>query len=155
MSPVESVRLQPAMAVFDLTDRYLTELGTRGVHPRPVGTLELALVARLAGGVREAIQPPLLLKLIRNPSGYELWFGQAAPTRRRTWGPRIDRGRYVVRIAGGFYQSAEVEIELPQPTPVSVALEPGPAYPFPRDGAGRTGVKPFSNPKEKKEDRNA
>ena len=138
MSPVASFRLRPPVAIFDLTDRYLADLGIRGVHPRPVGPVELTLVERLAeDGTREPLQPALVLRVVHNPSGYDVWLGQAAPAGGQGEGRRFDRGRFMVRIGGRFYQSAEVEVELPQTSPVAVALEPGFAYPFPRDGAGR------------------
>jgi hypothetical protein len=150
-------RLRPATAILDLDDRWALRRGIHGRHPRPFGAIRYSLVAREVGGVRQPLADPMRLVMIRNPSGYDLFFGQVwfndhdrvsrptdfpgrPPGRRDSPSNgsepgllRADlQGTYILRIESDYYQTAEQPIALPSSeTPYSIGLEPGYRYPFP------------------------
>lgn len=142
---VADLRALSATAVFDVEDRYARARGVRGPHPRPLAPLRFRAVARMAGGGgRTEIDPELELDVIRNPSGYELFFGSAgvAGGRERR---RLDHGTYAIRVVSdGFYQALERDdVAVPAPdTPYLFDLEPGHAYPFPSAAASPRGAGP-------------
>jgi hypothetical protein len=101
-------------------------------------------VARITGGGRVELDPPLELGVMRNASGFDLFFGSAAPV--GTDEPRrLDQGTYAVRLSsGGVYQTVErADIAIPAPaTPYRFELDPGCAYPFPSGAASARGGAP-------------
>lgn len=134
---VERRRLA-ATLVFDLEDVYSRERAVRGPHPRPIGSLRFRLVGEVIAGVRQDFDEPRDLLTSANPSGYHLFFG-AVRLGKGQW-RRIDlaAGIYVVAVESDFYQLAEREdIVVPQlhpaPGPYRFDLQPGYAYPFPRE----------------------
>jgi hypothetical protein len=141
---VADVRAMSAQAVFDLEDRYARERGVRGAHPRPIAAARFVAVARITGGGRVELDPPLELGVMRNASGFDLFFGSAAPV--GTDEPRrLDQGTYAVRLSsGGVYQTVErADIAIPAPaTPYRFELDPGCAYPFPSGAASARGGAP-------------
>lgn len=124
-----------ATLVFDLEDAYARRRGTRGLHPRPIGPVDYRLLGRVVGGVRQDFDHPLPLVIRRNPSGYDLCFGQVELPGHTC--RRVPEGTYALRITSpyAFYQPIEQEdIVLPRPaTAYAFDLEPGYAYPFPTE----------------------
>jgi hypothetical protein len=83
-------------------------------------------VACRVNGEDEPFADPIVLDIVRNPSGYDLCFGP----RRLDLPP----GAYVLRVEGANYQPAELGLTFPVTGVVPVDLHPGPAYPFPNAG---------------------
>jgi hypothetical protein len=141
---IADVRTMSAQAVFDLEDRYARERGVGGAHPRPIAAARFVAVARITGGGRVELDPPLELSVLRNASGFDLFFGSAAPV--GTNEPRrLGDGTYAVRLSsGGVYQTVErADIAIPAPaTPYRFELDPSYAYPFPSGAASGSGGAP-------------
>ena len=141
---VADMRTLSATAVFDVEDRYVRERGVRGPHPRPIAPLRFRAVARITGGGRVDIDPELDLDVVRNASGFDLFYGSAGPAGGRER-RRLDDGTYVVRIlSGGIYQPLErADVAMPAPAASYLfELEPGYAYPFPSAAASPSGAGP-------------
>jgi hypothetical protein len=141
---VAELRALSADAVFDLEDRHARVQGVRGAHPRPLAPARFVAVARITGGGRVELDPPLELGVLRNPSGFDLFFGYAAPVGSDT-ARRLEQGTYAVRVSsGGVYQTVErADIAIPAPdTPYRFELEPSYAYPFPSGAAAAQGGAP-------------
>lgn len=124
-------------AIFDLEDRFAQERGVRGAHPRPLGLVSFHATARLHDGLRQTLDPPLELKVQRNPSGYYVFFNEGRAQERTPRSQALVPGTYSVRVESRFYQVAERhDVVLPQPrVPYTFELLPGYLYPFPRHGA--------------------
>src|SRR5689334_19371310 len=88
---------EPVLLIFDIEDRYARDRGTRGPHPRPLGTIRYHLIARQDGDLLRPYDPPLELVTVRNASGYDLCFGKVrlpdGAVRQRVLAP----GPYTVR----------------------------------------------------------
>jgi len=131
-----------AQAVFDVEDVFARERGVSGPHPRAVRPLRFVAVARIVAGAREQLDPPPVLEIRRNTSGYDLFFGtcRVGDDIRR----RLADGTYAVRVeSDGVYQRLEHDVSIPRPTPPYVYdLEPGFAYPFPSGSPIRRSLGP-------------
>lgn len=140
---VAEFRHLSASAVFELEDRYARERGVGGSRPPAVGQRRFLAMARMRGGGRQTIDPPLELEVRRNLSGYDLFFGIArGPAGDRK---RLDEGTYVVRVeTGGRHQRAERDdVVIPEPrTPYVFELSPGYAYAFPSGSRTRRALGP-------------
>lgn len=141
---VADMRTLSATAVFDVEDRYARERGVRGPHPRAIAPLRFRAVARITGGGRVDMDPELELDVVRNASGFDLFYGSAgaAGTRERR---RLDDGTYAVRVLSrGVYQPVErADVSMPAPAaPYLFELDPGYAYPFPSAAASARGAGP-------------
>jgi hypothetical protein len=162
----EFIRLT-AVFILDLVDDFARQRALSGSHPRPFGPVHVLLMARtLTTGVREVFTPPRELVTVRNPSGFDLFFGQS----RSADGVRrlpLPDGQYELRIESAYYQARNVTVAVPRPPPVPqpqpnpppdpypppTLLAPGFDYPFPQgttvlrgsvqlpDGRGETGVR--------------
>lgn len=135
MLQVYEKRLQSAVLIFDVEDRYAREIGIRGKHPRPLGTIKYFVLGKIENGVRRDFNRTMELVIKRNLSGYDLFFGQLRlpdGTERAFRQGFLGEGRYVLRLQSDFYQPLERDdIDLPEPrNPYSIDLEPGYAYPF-------------------------
>ena len=141
---VADIRSLAAAAVFDVEDRYARERGVRGAHPRPIAPVRFRAVARMTAGGRVDLDPELELDIVRNSSGFDLFYGNAGPAgtdERR----RLDDGTYAVRtLTGGVYQTVErADVVIPEPSaPYQFELEPGYSYPFPSGAASARGAAP-------------
>jgi hypothetical protein len=142
-------RTLAAALILNLEDAFARERARPNAHPRPIEPLRFWLVKRDAGGAVTIFDPPLELKVIRNQSGYHLFFGrevvQAAASRSEQTGRPCTRqislpaGSYTLRITSPFYQSRTQMFALPMGNPnmpdglgsYSVDLQPGYSYPFP------------------------
>jgi hypothetical protein len=148
-------RLSNPAAIVDLVDDFARKLGTRGEHPRPFGGLSYTIPARVVAGMRTGFDPPILPAVIRNPSGFDLFFGLTRPSGSHRG--RLAPGQYLLRVEGPYYQAAEIALtvaDLPgrASPPVPTPLLPSYAYPFPdsttlllgrfaaTDGTGVAGV---------------
>jgi hypothetical protein len=124
-----------ATAIFDPEDGYARRRGLRGLHPRPIGPVTYWLVGRAGAGGLERFEAPLEMRVRRNPSGYDLFFGRVAPAAGDA--TTLADGVYAVRVLSPylFYQPAErPDIAVPRPdTPYLIDLEPAAAYPFPTE----------------------
>jgi hypothetical protein len=144
-----------ATLIFDLEDAFARQRGVNGPHPRPSGGLSFSVVGTMLGGVRQPITPPLQLKVLANPSGYQLFFGAAAAQNQSARSAGLSPGQYVVRVDSDFYQRVErTDVTIPSTfapqapagsliAPYFFDLQPGYAYPFPSvctllNGAGTT-----------------
>jgi hypothetical protein len=146
-----------ALFILDLVDSFARQRGLSGNHPRPFGPVRVLLTARTpVGGTREVLTPPWELIMVRNESGFDLFFGdfKAAGGVRR-W-PLPD-GKYELRVESTYYQAAVLPVDVsrsaPAPNPQPTQLAPGFAYPFPTgttllrgsaqlpDGSGEPGVR--------------
>ncbi len=144
-----------APVIVDLVDDFALRRGLQGEHPRPIGGLSYTIPARVVGGVRTAIDPPIVPVIIANPSGYALFFGATRPGPVRRG--RLAPGDYILRVESPAYQAAEIALTIPDLpgsaiAPATTSLEPGYAYPFPdgttllrgqavaTDGSGISGV---------------
>jgi hypothetical protein len=140
---VAEMRTLTAAAVFDVEDRYARERGVRGPHPRPIAPVRFRVVARITAGGPVEVDPELELDIVKNHSGFDLFYGGAGPVggERR----RLDDGTYAVRVlSGGIYQPVErADVVVPAPAPpYQFDLEPGYAYPFPSGAASARGAAP-------------
>ena len=124
-----------AILIFDPEDGYARRRGMRGLHPRPIGPLSYRLLGRLQDGALERFEHPLELDVTRNPSGFDLFFGQVDLADGTQ--PALREGIYAARISSPyrFYQPVgSKNIALPRPdAPYGFDLEPAAAYPFPSE----------------------
>ncbi len=134
-------QLTPAGAIFDLEDRFARDRAVRGKHPRPMGALRYYLVGQVIGGSRQDFASPMELMVVRNTSGYDIFFERIKLATGSRFRNTIEDGIYVLRVESDFYQIVEREdIALPQPTqPISLDLEPGYNYPFPTSTLANSG----------------
>lgn len=125
------VRTLRAQIIFDTEDAYARSELILGAHPRPIGAVTYRIAARRAGGGREDLADPLLLQVVRNPSGFDLFFGH----HRRPDGSRrrlvLAADTYILRTEGDHYHPAEQDLTIPPVGVVGIDLWPGPTYPFP------------------------
>ncbi len=132
-----------AALIFDLEDSYARDRGVNGPHPRPFGSFDYFITGRVVSGVPQLLESPLALKVVRNPTGYGVFFGDMLSRAGNTLRANLLDGTYILRIESQFYQPAERnDIVLPSvfasgsPGPGTLApwffdLSPGYAYPFP------------------------
>jgi hypothetical protein len=139
---VYEYRRQTAALIFDFNDQYARDLGVSGHHAQPIGGLRFHLVARLEGGNRVAIDPPLVLAVQPTPSGVYVFFDRFRTPDGAERGSMLPDGRYALRVESDFYQLVDIELQsvsqqlslAPPAGPgnhVSRDLLPGYAYPFP------------------------
>jgi hypothetical protein len=117
-----------ASLILDVVDGYASGIDPSASPVRPAGALRFSFVESSAGANNaQAIDPPLPLATILNPSGYQLWFGK-----RTDGGPRPDPGSYTLRIDSDLYAPyLSVPVQIPTPdSAIRCALQPGYAYPF-------------------------
>jgi hypothetical protein len=124
-----------ASLIFDPEDAYARRRGVRGLHPRPIGPLVYRARGPSRNGDPEPSAPELVLRMRRNPSGFDLNFGEAAlPDGTRH---KLEEGTYTVRILSrsGLYEPVELrDVALPRSgAAYQVDLEPGANYPFPSE----------------------
>jgi hypothetical protein len=95
-------------------------------------SIKYYVLGKIENGVRRDFNRTLELVIKRNPSGYDLFFGQLQLPNGTLYQSVLDAGRYVLRLQSDFYQPLERDdIDLPAPRdPYSIDLEPGFAYPF-------------------------
>ena len=135
-------RRRRAVLILDAEDRFLREQGIAGPHPRPQAPLDFSFVGRRVGGVLQVIDPPIMLEVLLNPSGFYLFFGKEKneDARRNTL---LSEGTYVLRVQSPLYQTTEIDVEIEtlfspmgiRPRmrgPYFIDLLPGYAYAFPR-----------------------
>jgi hypothetical protein len=128
-------QFQPAVQIFDLRDRYARRGGVRGRHPLPIGPVKFHVIARLVGGQRQDLVQPLEMVMLRNPSGYHLFFGDVRLPGGAIRQFYLADGQYLVRIRSRYYRTEDVEVGLPieirSAAPIAVELRPKYTYPFP------------------------
>jgi hypothetical protein len=140
------------MVIFDLEDSYARDRGVLGPHPRPIGSVSYLITGQVAAGARQMFVVPLRLITKRNPSGYDLFFGEVVSA-GDTVRAGLPDGTYVVRVEGQFYQPAERDdIVVPSAfapkTPDGLKpawffdLSPNYAYPFPNSSKLPRGLGP-------------
>jgi hypothetical protein len=136
---VLEVRLLTAEFILDLVDDFALRRALAGARPRPMGALRASLTALApSGGAREVFPTAPELVLLRNPSGFDLFFGGLRwpdGVARRPLRRPLEDGSYELRIESAYYQVRSETVTLPRPlSPPRTLLLPGFAYPFP-DGA--------------------
>ncbi|CUI07401.1 carboxypeptidase-like regulatory domain-containing protein [Massilia sp. P8910] len=144
---IEHVTHTPHMAL-SLVDRLAQALHMAGAFPPILGEITCEVVAATAPAPR-MIDPPRLLSVFRNRSGYLILDGSYADPADRTRYWPLGAGTYRVRVRGELYQDAEFllawppapgqrRIPIPQPGNAdSVELLPSAAYPLPDVTLGR------------------
>lgn len=132
-----------ANLILDLEDAFARSRGRPGDHPRPYEPLRFFLIDQDLGGGSNSIAPPIELEMIRNPSGYHLFFGrQILRGVRGEISTRVldlPPGKYTLRVTSPLYQTVQKTIMLPignanDPSVISryqVDLQASYAYPFP------------------------
>jgi hypothetical protein len=143
VATVRELRLLRATLVFDLRDGFVSGRGLAGAVVRPLEPVRFLLLRREGAG-GPVFDPPLDLHVLRNPSGYHLFFdAYRQPERPRGQTLRPDRslrrvvlpdGVYRLRIESRFYQPVELTVDVPMVDPRRprrLALQAGHAYPFP------------------------
>jgi hypothetical protein len=132
--------------VFDLEDAFGRERGVRGPHPHALGPVKFLLAGRFVNGVRVDFGSPLEMIIKNNPSGYHLFFGLVKSADMSVRRALVEGTRYIVRVESSFYQVVERDdILWPMPHPVTpyfFDLQPGYAYPFPRESGLGGGLGP-------------
>ena len=132
-----------AMLIFDLEDAFARSRGRPGDHPRPFEPLRFYLMEQDLGGTLTRFDPAFEADVIRNSSGYHLFFG-----RQKLRGARgevstrvldLPPGRYTLQVRSPLYQAATKIVDLPignanDPNVIAryhIDMEPSFAYPFP------------------------
>jgi hypothetical protein len=127
----------PAIQIFDLQDEYAQARWPLAGPVRPIGPVRLLLIERIQGGQAVTFERPLELRLKRNASGFDLFFGEVREVREaarpdEAW-RRLADGKYTLRVETPLYQDGTLEVDFPMPDPASpqvIVLVPGHAYPF-------------------------
>jgi hypothetical protein len=132
-----------ANLILDLEDVFARGRGRPGDHPRPFEPLRFFLIDQDLGGGLILFDPPIELEMIRNPSGFHLFFGRQIlrGTRGEIFTRALDLppGKYTVRVTSTLYQTMQKTIDLPignanDPSVISryhLDLQASFAYPFP------------------------
>lgn len=118
-----------ASLILDVTDDYASAQKIGGGPVRASGPLRFSFTERVSGAAAsQALDPPLRLSTITNPSGYHLWFGEV-----HGGSSRPDAGSYRLRIDSDAYAPYVTPAPVAVPTSdsaVACPLRPGYAYPF-------------------------
>ena len=132
-----------ALLILDLEDAFVRSRSRPGDHPRPLEPLRFFLVQKDINGTVTTFDPPIELEVIRNSSGYHLFFGRqkvyAAHGKTSTASLVLPQGKYTLRVTSPFYQTVERKFHLPignanDPNIFNnyhLDLEASFAYPFP------------------------
>lgn len=130
-----------ALLILDLEDAFARS--PAGEPPRPLEPLRFFLTERNIQGTITKYKPPIELEVIRNASGYHLFFGRQKirGVRGAISTQRLDlpRGQYTLQVTGPFYQTAIETFDLPignanDPDIIEkyrIKLNASYAYPFP------------------------
>ena len=143
MITVYERRTLTALLVLDLEDAFARSRGRPGEHPRPFEPLRFFLIESDIRGTVTKFDPPVELEMMRNGSGYHMFFGQ-----QKIYGTRGEKstrtldlppGKYTVQVTSPLYQTASKAFDLPignanDPNIINnyhMDLEASFAYPFP------------------------
>jgi hypothetical protein len=129
VTPVVEFRRLTATLIFDLEDSYARSRGVAGPHPRPMGSVAYSIIGRTTAGNRQLFAIPLKLAVKRNPSGYDLFFGELAGAPGETLTAGLSDGTYIVRVDSQFYQGAERD-DIVVPTAFAPKSSDGPGQPW-------------------------
>ena len=147
---LERRTLAPTL-IFSAEDAFARARLGSAVRHRPLEPLRFRLIDRTVGGTLEPFSPPRELSVVRNASGYHLFFGQEKRADGSTVAMDMPEGQYTVELASPvrFYQTTRRTVAVPMPNPnivdasspdptardpmslYSFDLQPGHAYPFP------------------------
>jgi hypothetical protein len=153
VTPVVEFRRLAVTLIFDLEDSYARSRGVAGPHPRPMGSVAYSIIGRMTAGNRQLFPSPRKLAVKRNPSGYDLFFGELAGAPSETVAAGLSDATYIVRVDGQFYQGAERD-DIVVPTAFAPKTSDGPgqpwffdllpnyAYPFPESSTLPGGLGP-------------
>ncbi len=137
MDILHKAYLTPVTLILDLVDSYAKSCQVRGPHPRPIGYLEFHVIAQKKSGERAEFPKPLPLKILKNSSGFFLFFRKVEMLSSK-FHQILEPGSYVIRVRSPqhFYQDIVVDNvsipSKPNETPlVRLNALPGFAYPFP------------------------
>ncbi len=135
MSTFYEFRRLSATLVFDLTDAFATDRGTRGPFPRPFEPIRFFATARIVGLNREEFKEPLELITKRNGSGYHIFHNMIKNADGTVIKRALADGQYELRVESSFYQPVNLPVvDVPRPTSAeSLNLLPSYNYPFPLD----------------------
>lgn len=138
------VHFPSARFILDPQDAYARDSGTRGRHPRPIGPVRYSLLGTVVNNTPQFYPDPLVLSMVRNSSGYDLFFGEIRIRDSRTGAEERRRieladGTYILRFESDgtqFYQRGRINLKLPQARAQALVIDflPGYVYPFPAAG---------------------
>ena len=129
MTQLLETRKHQVQLVLDVQDRFARDRMLNLSHARPLGDIRFFLLSTTVSDRNEVFDPPWEMLMLRNPSGYYLFFNQVRwPNGEKR---RLDSlgNRCKIRIESTFYQPLERTIDLPA-RPYQIALEPSYTYPF-------------------------
>jgi hypothetical protein len=128
-----SLRRLSAVLVFNLEDDYARLQAGHGFL-RPLEPLEFFLVGRYSlTGNLVTFPSPLHMEVMRNPSGYHLFFDREVTKEHLKRRLFLTPGDYQVRVTSPYYQTAERRTTIPMPdlnTPSAANPDPVAAYTF-------------------------
>lgn len=106
-----------ALLILDLEDAFARSRGRPGEHPRPLEPLRFFLTERVVQGTITKYESPMEVELIRNSSGYHLFFGRQKirGAQRANSTQRLDLppGKYTLRVTSPLYQTTTATLDLP------------------------------------------
>jgi len=149
------VQVTRAFFTLDLHDQFALNRGLSGVRPRVLGGIRILLTAQTdqASGESVSFPQPLEMKVVRNPTGHFVFFGNVVQPNGQVRGIDPQSSPWTIRIVSDYYQTVEqtaaaapdsfnaptAPVGAPlQQFLIQAALAPGPAYPFPNEPPGRT-----------------
>jgi hypothetical protein len=121
-----------AKLVFSLEDQFLRAwLGTTA-QSQSLGRVWFWLVSHTANGVETRFDPPRLLHVSQNSSGFHIFFDQEQRKDGSRRNLQLTDGSYRIRLTSEFYQTLEQSIVVPGMDQLfKITLDPNTAYPFP------------------------
>lgn len=129
-------RTRTALRVFDPVDSFARNRGLAGARPRPIGAVQVYLLADRTPGAERNFDVPPELVLARDPDGYAISYGRLRTPDGGVRATRFLGGPYLLRVRSTYYQVADFDgVRLPatadQPEPYELVLSPAYTYPFP------------------------
>jgi hypothetical protein len=125
-----------ATLILDLEDSYARGRQGPHSHPRPIEPLRFWLAGPVMGGIVQSFDSMPELAMVRNSSGYHLFFREQKLPGSRLGRLALSHGKYRLHVTSPFYQTAQMDVDvldpdIPKMDADSLDLEPVYCYPFP------------------------
>lgn len=135
MSSIE-YRSRTATRVFDIIDGFALQRGLAGARPRPIGQVQLFLIADHTPGAGQVFATPPELLLTASNGGFSISFGLVRQPDGSQVAGQFGAGPYLLRARSDNYQVTDFDnVFLPatagQPEPYEMVLAAAYTYPFP------------------------